>query len=161
MKIHEITIFSSWKDTQDPAACNTNPDVYKKYSRDPERTPFQWDATTNAGFSSAPKTWLPVNPNYVDLNLQKQKAAAKSHFKFYQKLMSLRKLDTFQYGDLKVLALNDRVFALVRDLLDRETYVVVINIGPNNENVNLRAFATLHDKLKVVAAAPTSDYQEG
>lgn len=31
----------SWKDTKDPAACNTNPQVYKLYSRDPERTPFQ------------------------------------------------------------------------------------------------------------------------
>lgn len=153
--------FSSWKDTQDPAACNTNPDVYKKFSRDPERTPFQWDGTTNAGFSSAPKTWLPVNPNYVGLNLQAQKTAAKSHFKFYQKLMSLRKLETFQYGDFKVLALNKQVFALVRDLVDKETYVVVINIGANNEQVNLKAFATLHDKLKVVAAAPASDYQEG
>lgn len=75
--------------------------------------------------------------------------------------MSLRKLDTFQYGDLKVLALNKQVFALVRDLVDKETYVVVINIGPNNEQVNLKAFATLHDKLKVVAAAPASDYHEG
>lgn len=152
---------SSWEDTKDPAACNTNPEVYKKYSRDPERTPFQWDGTTNAGFSTAPKTWLPVNPNHVELNLQAQKAAAKSHFKFYQKLMTLRKLDTFQYGDLKVKALNMNVFALVRDLLDKETYVIVINIGGNNENVNLKPFATLHDKLKVVAAAPASDYQEG
>jgi hypothetical protein len=30
----------SWKDTQDPAACNTNPDVYMKFSRDPERYEF-------------------------------------------------------------------------------------------------------------------------
>lgn len=153
--------FSSWKDTQDPAACNTNPDVYKKYTRDPERTPFQWDGTKNAGFSNGAKTWLPVNPNYGDLNLQKEKAAAKSHFKFYQQLMELRKIDTFQFGDLKVLALNKRVLAYVRDLLDKDTYVVLINIGANDEHVSLKAFATLRDKLKVVAAAPASDYEVG
>lgn len=153
--------FRSWNDTQDPAACNTNPDVYMKYSRDPERTPFQWDGTKDAGFSNAGKTWLPVNPNYVDLNLQAQKTAAKSHFKFYQKLMSLRKLDTFQYGDLKVLALNTNVFAIVRELLDSDTYVILINLGPNDEHVSLKVFATLRDKLKVVAAAPASDYEEG
>lgn len=131
------------------------------FSRDPERTPFQWDGTKNAGFSSADRTWLPVNPNYVDLNLQEEKSAAKSHFKFYQKLMELRKLDTFQYGDLKILALNQNVFAYVRDLLDRETYAVIVNLGPNDENVSLKVFATLRDKLKVVAAAPASDYEEG
>jgi hypothetical protein len=31
----------SWEDTVDPAACNTNREVYKKFSRDPERTPIQ------------------------------------------------------------------------------------------------------------------------
>jgi hypothetical protein len=39
--MYRLYLFSSWKDTQDPAACNTNPDVYQKYSRDPERTGFQ------------------------------------------------------------------------------------------------------------------------
>jgi alpha-glucosidase len=131
------------------------------FSRDPERTPFQWDGTKNAGFSSADRTWLPVNPNYVDLNLQAEKSAAKSHFKFYQKLMELRKLDTFQYGDLKIIALNQNVFAIVRDLLDRESYVVLVNLGPNSETVSLKVFATLRDNLKVVAAAPESDYEEG
>lgn len=154
-------IFSSWEDTKDPAACNTNPSVYQKYSRDPERTPFQWDATENAGFSSAAKTWLPVHPNYVDINLENQRAAPKSHFKFYKKLMELRQLDTFQYGDFKILALNQNVFAYVRDLLDNSTYVVVINIGPHNEYVSLKVFATLHTKLKVVAASPASEYEEG
>lgn len=153
--------FRSWEDTKDPAACNTNPSVYQKYSRDPERTPFQWDETTNAGFSIAAKTWLPVHANYVDINLKKQRAATKSHFKFYKRLMELRKLDTFQHGDLKILALNQNVFAFVRDLLDRETYVAVINLGPHNENISLKVFATLHDKLKVVAASPASDYEEG
>ena len=131
------------------------------FSRDPERTPFQWDTTKNAGFSNADRTWLPVNPNYVDLNLKAEKVADKSHFKFYQRVMELRKLDTFQYGDLKILALNQNVFAYVRDLLDKETYVVLINLGPNDEHVSLKVFATLREKLRVVAAAPASDYEEG
>ncbi|KAG5676142.1 hypothetical protein PVAND_005993 [Polypedilum vanderplanki] len=151
----------SWKDTQDPAACNTNPDVYQKYSRDPERTPFQWDNTKNAGFSTADKTWLPVNPNYVDLNLKAEKEAEHSHFKFYQKLTKLRQHKTFQNGNIKVQALSKYVFAFVRELRDSDTFVVVINLGANAEEVSLKPFKTLHDKLKVVAAAPTSQYHEG
>jgi len=39
----------SWKDTQDPEACNAGKDHYVTISRDPERTPFQWNAEKNAG----------------------------------------------------------------------------------------------------------------
>lgn len=39
----------SWKETQDPQACNAGEEHYKEHSRDPNRTPFQWDNTTNAG----------------------------------------------------------------------------------------------------------------
>lgn len=39
----------SWENTQDPQACLVGPARYVNVSRDPERTPFQWDATKNAG----------------------------------------------------------------------------------------------------------------
>lgn len=42
-------VFISWEDSVDPQACNTDPDTYLKVSRDPCRTPFQWDDSENAG----------------------------------------------------------------------------------------------------------------
>lgn len=39
----------SYKDTQDPQACKDGPEMYHLTSRDPQRTPFQWDNTPNAG----------------------------------------------------------------------------------------------------------------
>lgn len=39
----------SWEDTKDPQGCNAGIDGYEKASRDPARTPFQWDNTTSAG----------------------------------------------------------------------------------------------------------------
>lgn len=42
--------YVSWEDTVDPSACNTNDPInYVDDSRDPERTPFQWNADKNAG----------------------------------------------------------------------------------------------------------------
>ena len=41
--------YVSWEDTDDPQACNGPVDGYEKRSRDPARTPFQWDDSKNAG----------------------------------------------------------------------------------------------------------------
>lgn len=41
--------FISWEDTVDPSGCRWGPELYQKYSRDPARTPMQWDDTDFAG----------------------------------------------------------------------------------------------------------------
>jgi alpha-glucosidase len=41
--------FISWEDTVDPAGCNAGQDHYAEISRDPERTPMQWNTGNNAG----------------------------------------------------------------------------------------------------------------
>lgn len=105
----------SWTDTVDPAACNTNELEFKQKSRDPERTPFQWDDSKWAGFSNGSvKPWLPINPNYPELNLKNQREARRSTFKFYKELMELRKQHTFIDGDFKSTVINNNVLAYVR-----------------------------------------------
>uniref|UniRef100_A0A0K8UQN9 alpha-glucosidase n=1 Tax=Bactrocera latifrons TaxID=174628 RepID=A0A0K8UQN9_BACLA len=42
-------VYISWEDSVDPQACNSDPDRYYDLSRDPARTPYQWDASPNAG----------------------------------------------------------------------------------------------------------------
>ena len=39
----------SWEDTIDPQGCNAGKENYEKRSRDPERTPFQWNNSISAG----------------------------------------------------------------------------------------------------------------
>lgn len=48
-EIGMLDTWVSWENTQDPQACNTDPERYEAHSRDPNRSPFQWDATTSAG----------------------------------------------------------------------------------------------------------------
>lgn len=69
----------TWEETDDPQACQTNETVFQDFTRDPVRTPFQWDDTPNAGFSTAERTWLPVHANYQTRNLKAQKEAT-AHF---------------------------------------------------------------------------------
>jgi len=57
--------------------------------RDGERTPMQWNATLNAGFSQK-KPWLPVPPSYQTHNVGSESANPNSVLQFYKKLLALR-----------------------------------------------------------------------
>lgn len=107
----------SWKDTVDPAACNSNPSIYEKFSRDPERTPFQWDASENAGFSTASKTWLPVADTYKEVNVDKEEADENSHLKVYKSLKDLRQEPALKDGDTKYTAIGQQVVTIARFVL--------------------------------------------
>ena len=90
--------------------------IYAK-GRDNARTPMQWDASENAGFTEA-KPWISVNPNYREIN-------AASVFSFYQNLISLRKTwPVFVDGDFSLLFPEDpQIFAYTRD--DGDTRLLV------------------------------------
>lgn len=59
--------------------------VVAKYSRDNARTPVQWSAEENAGFTTG-KPWLKVNPNYTSINVAAQEKDENSVLSFYKNL---------------------------------------------------------------------------
>lgn len=74
---------------QDPRAiedCST----YNQNSRDFERTPYQWDNSTNAGFNNGTKTWLPVSSKYLETNLADEANRENSHYQIYKKMAGLK-----------------------------------------------------------------------
>lgn len=104
----------SWNDTVDPAACNSNPEIYEHFTRDPERTPFQWNDERNAGFSTANKTWLPVSPTYTDVNVKNENSTKRSFLQTYRELQSLRKTHLFRNGNVNYTAINDEIIVIKR-----------------------------------------------
>lgn len=81
----------SWEDTVDPSGCNKNESTYYSGSRDPARTPFQWDDSTNAGFNENKTPWLPINLNYKCVNVKTERDQSRSHLNVYKHLNKLRK----------------------------------------------------------------------
>ena len=73
------------------------------YSRDNARTPFQWDSSENAGFTTG-TPWLKVNPNYTEINAKDQIHRPDSLFSWYKSLIALRKSpeykDVVVYGEV-------------------------------------------------------------
>ena len=59
--------------------------VVSHFSRDNARTPFQWSSEEGAGFTSG-KPWLPLNPNYREVNLAAQRGQPDSVYEFYRGL---------------------------------------------------------------------------
>lgn len=72
-------------------------------SRDNARTPMQWSAEANAGFTTG-TPWIPVNPNYQEIHAEDQVTDETSIFGCYQKLIALRKqYPVFVYGDFQLM----------------------------------------------------------
>lgn len=126
----------SFDECSDPPAC-VSEEAFYSIGRDFERTPFQWDDTKNAGFSTANKTWLPVSEKYKETNLKAQEGVEKSHYGVYKRLLELRRADAFRKSKRpNVQTVNEEVFGFaVGDEEDR--YVVLLNIGDETVNVDL------------------------
>ena len=95
-------------------------------SRDNARTPMQWDASDNAGFTTG-TPWLKVNPNYIEINAKDNLEDPDSVFACYQKLIALRKsYPVFVDGHFRLLLEEDEnFFAYMREDENSELLVVV------------------------------------
>ena len=111
---------------------------YLRYkSRDNARTPFQWDDTENAGFTTG-VPWIMVNPNYKDINAKDQMNRENSVFRYYQKLIRLRKeYEIIVYGDYDLLLPDDRELYVYTRTLGPEKLLVICNFYGNERILDL------------------------
>lgn len=146
----------SWDETLDPSACNTNKDIYEQFSRDGCRTPFPWDATANAGFTTGSKTWLPVKTDYETMNVDVQSKATHSHLSIFKALTKLRKKDVLRRGEFDIKLVNDQKVMIYRRWYGNDDLVVVIlNFGDESATVNVKdAFSMITEEtLKIYTAS--------
>lgn len=116
----------------------------RQISRDNSRTPFQWDASKNAGFTTG-TPWLKINPNYLEINAANQLNDPKSVFNYYRQLIKIRHdIPTLTYGNYVDLdTKNDSIYAYTRNL-GSEKYLIIVNFKektmrytlPNNLSIN-------------------------
>ncbi len=101
--------------------------MMRERSRDNARTPMQWDAGPEAGFTTG-KPWLPVNPNHTVINAADQLTRPDSVFHYYQKLIALRReMDVIVHGHYELLEPeHPDLFVYTRSLGD-ESLLVVCN----------------------------------
>ncbi|MBE0600462.1 MAG: hypothetical protein IH607_01645 [Firmicutes bacterium] len=106
-------------------------------SRDNARTPVQWSAEKNAGFTTG-KPWLPVTQNYQRINYEAQDKDPASVLNYYRRLIALRAgSDTLKYGEFQPLFARRRVMAYRREL-DGDKVTVVLSFSKRRQRVNAR-----------------------
>ncbi|HEX3662839.1 MAG TPA: alpha-glucosidase [Acidobacteriaceae bacterium] len=111
----------------------------KEKGRDGERTPMQWDAGKDAGFSTAAKTWLPIPPSYTTVNVAVEEKEPDSLLHWYQQLIALKGSDAALHeGDEVMLNPNDpHVLSWMRKGPDGEVVVVACNFTTQPQTVSL------------------------
>ena len=107
----------------------------KEKGRDGERTPMQWSAAPNAGFTSG-IPWLPIPSSYQSHNVATEKKDPGSILNFYRNLIALRKSNkSLLEGDWVALNPDDpNVLSYLRRHKD-EAVIVILNMSPNAQKV--------------------------
>nr|WP_314097111.1 alpha-glucosidase [uncultured Lachnoanaerobaculum sp.] len=148
------TVFNSVDDFRDLESVNayrelvesglyTDGDMFPKIahkSRDNARTPMQWDASENAGFTTG-TPWIAVNPNYKKINVADQLKREDSVFHYYQKLIRLRKEnEIIVYGNYELLLPEDENIFAYKRTLDNQKLLVVCNFSKSEQRFDFSGY---------------------
>jgi len=123
------------EDVQDPIGRIGWP---KEKGRDGERTPMQWNADTDAGFSTARKPWVAVGPDYKTVNVSAEQRRPNSLFNYYKTLIHLRKSNPqLRDGDFAAVdKSNSSVLSFIRKTTDGKAVLVALNFTDAPQTVS-------------------------
>jgi oligo-1,6-glucosidase len=101
----------------------------RRFARDNSRTPFQWNASAQAGFTTG-TPWIGVNPNYLTINQAAQDKDSTSVLYHFRRAIAVRKQHkVLTYGQYQLLdAANPHIYAYTRTL-DGKRVLVVLNFS--------------------------------
>lgn len=115
----DIEILNMYEErvTQGNADPGTIMEAIHAKGRDNARTPMQWNAGPNAGFTTG-TPWIRINPNYKEINAEASMSDPDSVFRYYQRLIALRKQNPVMvYGDYQLLLQDhEQIYAYTRTL---------------------------------------------
>jgi oligo-1,6-glucosidase len=112
-------------------------ELEKFESRDNGRTPFQWNSSANAGFTTG-IPWIQVNPNYKYINAAMEENDPKSCLIYFRKLVKLRKNNlALVYGKYSLLDKeNPKVYAYTREG-EGKKFLVLLNFSATNSQTHV------------------------
>ncbi|MEM8860114.1 MAG: alpha-glucosidase [Chloroflexota bacterium] len=134
--IESINLYKEWVEEKGKSTEETLAAIYQK-GRDNSRTPFQWNGSRQAGFTSG-EPWIKVNPNHKTINAAAASADPDSILNYYKQLIQLRKdrpIVTYGRFDL-ILAEHESIFAFTRTF-GEEKLLVLLNFSAETARFKL------------------------
>ena len=111
--------------------------IVMERSRDNGRTPMQWSADINGGFSKE-TPWIESIKNYRDINVENQIDDENSIFNHYRKLIALRKeYQVISLGKTIPLAEKDKNIYMFKRELENEELLVINNFYGDSCEIDL------------------------
>lgn len=127
-------------------------------ARDNGRTPVQWSAEKNGGFTTADKPWFEVNPNYPEINVEAAEADPNSILHYYRKLLKFRKENEIvRYGDFRMMKTERKLFAYIRRY-EGQKLLVVCSFA--EEELNFRLPQSEFDLSKAELVLSNYDFNQ-
>ena len=145
------------EDVQDPIGKIGWP---QEKGRDGERTPMQWDASKNSGFSTAERPWLPVPASSAEYSVRAESQDPGSILSFYKRLLALRRSEPALRNG-KYLALdqdNQYVLSFLRQTPGNgDSILVVLNMSAEPRIVRfvLDAHGVREKSVRPLISVPT------
>jgi len=113
-------------EVQDPQGLNM---PGKNLSRDPSRTPMQWNSNNYGGFSNA-KPWLRLSNSFKRVNVEAEKGNLHSHLSLHRRLISLRQKEpSLMVGDYKPVYSDQQSLAYIRQAPSEKAFLIVLNLS--------------------------------
>ncbi|OAD88900.1 oligo-1,6-glucosidase [Clostridiales bacterium KLE1615] len=128
----------------------------KAVGRDNARTPMQWDASDNGGFTSG-TPWLQVNKNYKTINADAQVNDPDSVFAYYKKLIALRHTNEVMVNGVYDVLIPDhpQIYAYTRTLGDKQLLVLC-----NDSDTNAAIPAEIQEKIHAAKNILIQNYKD-
>lgn len=128
----------------------------KAVGRDNARTPMQWDASDNGGFTSG-TPWLQVNKNYKTINAAEQVNDPDSVFAYYKKLIALRHTNEVMVNGVYDVLIPDhpQIYAYTRTLGDKQLLVLC-----NDSDTNAAIPAEIQEKIHAANNIIIQNYKD-
>jgi alpha-glucosidase len=142
------------EDVKDPIGRKGWP---KEKGRDGERTPMQWNASENAGFSKG-TPWLPVPPTYKTHNVADESKDPDSVLEFYKKVLKLRHTTpALLDGSYKAINESDASVLSYLRVYKNQTVVVALNMTDTARKIHLEGNVSAKELLHTGGSVAKGD----
>ena len=115
--------------------------LVRSAARDHSRVPMAWDDTVNGGFNKGQEPWQCVNPSYRQINVQRDLNANRSIYRFYQRLLKIRKEnDAAIYGKTIEIDHNHKKIMAYARVYKGKRLFIAANFSKGNVRYTLPAW---------------------